>query len=173
MLARLDAIPGVSGTRVDSSGRHFWLSVDGAVDPAEVIALALEILGTGSRVLAPARAEAQLSEEQRGDPWLGAGEVMTLSFVEARLLSVRIAGDLQRLSGIGPEDREEVAEAIRAELFAAMQRVHSEGGRGSSGWIYEEWPAIAAAAVRRCAETVPGELRVRLDGLLPALLRRS
>ena len=172
MLARLDAIPGVSEARVDSSGRHFWLPVDETVDPAAVIALALAVLGKGSRALAPARAEAQLSAQRRGDPWLGASEVRTLSFVEARLLSVRIAGDLQRLSGIGPDDREEVTEAIRAELFIAMQRVHAEGGRGSSGWIYEEWPAIAAAAVRRCAETVPEELRLRLAGLLPDLLRR-
>ena len=172
MLARLDAIPGVSGARVDSSGRHFWLPVGETADLAGVAALALGVLGKGSRLLPPARAEAQLSAHRRGDPWLGAGEVMTLSFVEARLLSVRISGELQGLAGMGPEEREEVEEAIRSELFSAMQRVHSEGGRGSSGWIYEEWPAIAAATVRRCAGTIPDDLRVRLAAFLPERLTR-
>ena len=107
-----------------------------------------------------------------GDPWLASDEVITLSYVESRLLSVRIAEEAQRRTGALPEEREEVAEAIRLELFAAMERVHSEGGRRSSGWIYEEWPVIAAAAAGRCVKTISHDLRLRLAGLLPGLLAR-
>jgi len=172
VLARLQAVPGVASARVDSSGRFFWLTVRAAAAAPAAAALALEVLGPGSRTLPQAQGEAQLAAHRHGDPWLAGNEVMTLSFVESRLLSVRIAAEAQRRTGALPEQREELAEAIRLELFAAMERVHAEGGRGSSGWIYQEWPVIAAAAAERCVETIPRDLRLRLAGLLPELLAR-
>jgi hypothetical protein len=172
VLARLEAVPGVAAARVDSSGRFFWLTVRAADDASAVAALALGVLGTGSRVLTETQAEAQLAAHGRGDPWLAVDEVVMLSFVESRLLSVRIAEEVQRQTGALPEQREEVAEAVRVELFTAMERVHSEGGRRSSGWIYQEWPVIAAAAARRCVKTIPDDLRLKLSGLLPELLAR-
>lgn len=171
MLARLDAIPGVAAARVDSSGRFFWLQVDDAADATSVTVLVSGVLGKGVRSLAPRQAEAQLAAHPRGDPWLTAVESMTLSFVESRILSVRLAGEVEHLTGATPEQREEVAEAIRLELFAAMERVHSEGGRRSSGWIHEEWPAIAAATVERCAGAMSDDLRRRLSEVLPAMLK--
>ena len=172
VLARLDAIPGVAAARVDSSGRFFWLQVEDAADATSVTALVFGVLGRGARSLAAAQAEAQLAAHPHGDPWLTAAEVMTLSFVESRILSVRLASEVERLTGATPEQHEEVAEAIRLELFATMERVHSEGGRRSGGWIYEEWPAIAAAIVERCAATMPRDLCRRLSEVLPALRQR-
>jgi hypothetical protein len=118
------------------------------------------------------QAEAQLAARLRGDPWLGAGEVMTLSFVEARLLSVRLGAEAAQRVGATAEQREILGEAIRAELFAVMERVHAEGGRSSGGWIHQEWPAIAAAIVERCARPIPTTLRAKLAQELPALLAR-
>jgi hypothetical protein len=170
VLARLDAIPGVGASRVDSSGRFFWLQVEDAGDATGVTVLAFGVLGRGASSLPAAQAEAQLAAHRHGDRWLTAAEVMTLSFVESRILSVRLAGELEHRTGATPEQREEVAEAIRLELFAIMERVHSEGGRRSGGWIYGEWPAIAAATVERCAATMPQDLCRRLSEVLPALL---
>jgi hypothetical protein len=135
-----------------------------------VTGLATDVLGQRARVLPAAEADLQLARRTLGDPWLGAAEVMTLSFVESRLLSVRLAGELARRTGAAPQEQEEIAEAIRIELFAAMERVHAEGGRSSSGWIYREWPAIAEAAVTRCPATLPDERRRRFAELLPGLL---
>jgi hypothetical protein len=95
---------------------------------------------------------------------------MALSFVEGRLLSVRLSGELLRKAGIPGDRRELLAEAIRIELFAALERVHAEGGRPNSGWIHEEWPAIAAAVGVRCLEALPGEVRDRAAEALPTLL---
>jgi hypothetical protein len=53
-----------------------------------------------------------------------------------------------------------------------MARVHAEGGRTSSGWIYEEWPAIAAAAASRCAGAMPAASAARVAAVLPGLLAR-
>ena len=170
MLARLDAIPGLAAARVDSSGRFFWLSLQEDADATRVTGLAKGLLGVDAYSLPAAPAAAQLAARQRGDPWLTASEVMTLSFVESRLLSVRIAGEVQRRTGATPVQREAIAEAIRLELFASMERVHAEGGRPNGGWIYREWPAIAAAAVERCAGPMPPALRARLAELLPAAL---
>ena len=170
MLARLAAIPGVSEARTDSSGRFFWIVPAAGADPDRVRELALAALGKGASVLPPGRAGAQLAARAHGDPWLSAAEVMTLSFVEGRLLSVRVAGEAARRTGATAPQREELAEAIRAELFGAMERVHAEGGRPSSGWIYVEWPALAAAAVARCDPALPPELRARLAEALPGLL---
>jgi hypothetical protein len=172
VLARLDAIDGVTAARVDSSGRHFWLQVEETADADKVKVLAFGVLGKGTRLLAAYQAETQLAARPRGDPWLTAAEAMTLSFVEARILSVRLTGEVAHLPGAAPEHREEIAEAIRLELFATMERVHSEGGRRSSGWIYEEWPAIAAATVERCSGAMPRDLCRRLSEVLPMLLTR-
>ncbi len=172
MLARLDALAGVKVSRTDSSGRFFWLEPKDGVDPASVEALALAALGKGARVLSPEAAAAQLALHGAGDPWLSAREVMTLSFVEGRLLSVRIAGFAATDASLLPEQREAVAEAVRSELFGAMARVHAEGGRKSSGWIYEEWPALAAAAAARCAAAMPADVAARVAEALPSLLRR-
>ena len=172
MLVRLDSLQGVVAARVDSSGRFFWLSTADGADAEAVAALAAGVLGGRARRLSSARAAAQLASRGQGDPWLGSGEVMTLSFVESRLVAVRIAGDAAARTGLTPERREDLAEAIRVELFAAMERVHAEGGRKSSGWIYEEWPAIARGALDGCAGPIPPDVRRHLAELLPALLTR-
>jgi hypothetical protein len=172
VLARLDALPGVDAARVDSSGRFFWLTLDGRGDAAAVTEGARGVLGAGATPLPATAAATQLAASRRGDPWLTAREVMTLSYVESRLLSVRLAGEARRQAGVGPAEGEEIAEAIRAELFAAMERVHREGGRASSGWIHEEWPAIAASAAARCAPSLAPEVHRRIAELLPRLLAR-
>ena len=172
VLARLDSIPGVAAARVDSSGRFFWIALAEAADASAVTALAEGVLGPGTSALPAVEAETQLAGRRLGDPWLGSSEVMTLSFVESRLLSVRLAGELERRAGATPGQRELIAEAIRLSLFAAMERVHAEGGRSSSGWIYREWPTIAEAAVGRCAGILPDEPRSRFAELLPTLLAR-
>ncbi len=172
MLARLDALPGVAAARVDSSGRFFWLSITDGADAEAVASLAVSVLGGRARRLPSTRAAVQLASRVHGDPWLGSGEVMTLSFVEARLLAVRLAGDAASGAGLTPDQREELAEAIRVELFAAMERIHAEGGRKTGGWIYEEWPSIARAAFVRCAGPIPPDAGRRLAELLPGLLAR-
>jgi hypothetical protein len=172
VLARLDALAGVKVSRTDSSGRFFWLEPREGVDRGTLEALAVGALGKGTRVLSPEEAAAQLALHGAGDPWLAAREVMTLSFVEGRLLSVRLSGDAAREASLLPGQREAVAEAIRAELFGAMARIHAEGGRTSSGWIYEEWPAIAAAAASRCAGALPAGSAARVAAVLPGLLAR-
>ncbi len=173
VLARLDSLPGIASARVDSSGRFFWIVPSAGADPAEVTALAGGVLGKGARLLDARQAEAQLAMRAAGDPWHGASEVRTLSFVESRLLSVRIAAEAARRAGAGPDEREVLAEGIRAALFAAMGRVHAEGGRSSSGWIYVEWPAIAADAIARCGNALPPERGQRIGALLPELLKAS
>jgi hypothetical protein len=172
VLARLDALPGVAAARVDSSGRYFWLALVDGTDAGAVASLATGVLGGRARRLAMARAEAQLEAIVRGDPWLGAGEVMTLSFLESRLLAVRLAGDAAARTGLTPERREDLAEAIRVQLFAAMERVHADGGRKTGGWIYEEWPSIARAALDGCAGPIPPDVRRLLAEILPKLLAR-
>ncbi len=172
VLARLDAIPGVTTARVDASGRFFWIGLEDAADAPRVTALADAALGDGARPLSAGGAEAQLAAHRHGDPWLTAGEILQLSFVESRILSVRLAAEAAARVALTPEQRELVAEAIRVELFGVMQRVHTEGGRSSSGWMYEAWPAIAAAAVDRCARPLPSALRKQLAEVLPGLLAR-
>jgi hypothetical protein len=172
VLARLDAVPGVEESRVDSSGRFFWIVPRDLVEAGTLAGDVQAVLGKGARRLPPEEAAAQLAAHGAGDPWLAADEVMTLSFVEARLLSVRISGEAARKASLLPDEKEAVAEAVRAALFGAMARVHAEGGRRSSSWIYEEWPALAADAAGRCAETMRPEAAARVAEVLPGLLAR-
>jgi hypothetical protein len=162
----------VATARVDSSGRFFWLALAEGADADAVASLAVSVLGGRARRLPPARAAVQLVSRVNGDPWLGADGVMTLSFLESRLLAVRLAGDAAARTGLTPERREDLAESIRMEMFAAMERVHGEGGRKTGGWIYEEWPSIARAALDGCEGPIPADVRRLLAELLPTLLSR-
>jgi len=170
VLARLDAVPGVASARSDSSGRFFWIELVPGAEADAVRAGARAVLGPRARPLPREEAEAQLASRALGDPWLRTGEVMALSFVEGRLLSVRLSRELEDRAGTPADLREAVAEAIRIELFAALERVHAEGGRPNGGWIHEEWPAIAAAVGTRCLAALPREVRDRFAEALPALL---
>jgi hypothetical protein len=90
VLARLDEIPGVSRSRAECSGHCFLLELDAGVADG-VGARALEILGHGARLLTPEEAEAQHEARRRGEPWVTAEEARSLSFVEGRMLGVRVS----------------------------------------------------------------------------------
>lgn len=172
VLARLEGLAGVTAARVDSSGTFFWLALDPRADEAPVADLARGVLGAGARALPAGEAEEQLAAHARGDPWLTAREVMALSYVESRILAARVSEEVQRRAGGTSDEREVVAEAIRASLFAAMERVHAEGGRAASGWIYDAWPAISCDAAERCRRRIPPELHAAVAALLPRILTR-
>jgi hypothetical protein len=101
VLARLDEIPGVRRSRAECSGHYFLVEVaDGEV--GAVAERAIEILGRGARRLPPAEAEAQHEALRRGEPWVTAPEARALSFVEGRMLGVRVS--------------------VREEMFAHVER---------------------------------------------------
>lgn len=172
MLARLDSIPGVKESRVEASGRCFLLSLAPGADAGEVVAGAQAVLRGRGRKLDDAEAAAQLAARARGDPWFAAGEVHALSYVEARLLSARTADGAAAALALDAGAREAVAEAARAELFRAVERVHAEGGRESTAWFYEAWPRLAAAIAERARPVVPAATRERLAETLAGLYAR-
>jgi len=169
VLARLDALPGVARARADASGSYLLLELAAGADAGAVEAAALGSLPQGARRLPEGEAAEQLAARPRGDPWLSAAEAPGLSFLEARLLSVRIAGDTGRALALGPAERAHLAEAARQELFRAVEQVHREGGRESSGWFFQAWPELAV----RIAGRFPGGLgpcaAAALAGALAAL----
>lgn len=156
MLARLDAVPGVWESRADASGRLFLLELAPEADREAVLAGARAALGERGRLLDGAAAEAQLAARRRGDPWYAHRDTLGLCYLEARVLSVRVGAAAGSAAGLDPQQVEDVTEAARAVLFEVMERVHGEGGRPSSGWFYEEWPAIAARIGARCRARLPG-----------------
>jgi hypothetical protein len=170
VLARLDALPGVARSRTEATGRFFLIELRVGADAVLAEERAMAVLGRGGRRLGESEAESQLAARGAGDPWMTAGEVMALSFVEGRLLSARISAAAARGLGLSGEEQERLREAVRVELFAAFQRVHAEGGRPSSGWIYQDWPGIAAAAAERCRPWLGSERAEALARSLPGLL---
>jgi hypothetical protein len=172
VLARLDALPGVACSRTEASGRFFLIELHPGADASLAEERSMAVLGRGCRRLGESESESQLAARGAGDPWLAAVEVVTLSFVEGRLLSVRITAAATRELDLSVEEQERLTEAVRVELFAALQRVHAEGGRPSSGWIYQDWPGIAAAAAERCRPWLGSERAEALARALPGLLAR-
>ena len=172
MLARLDDLPGVARCRVESSGRHFALDVAAGADPAGVARDAVAALGGRARALGAEEARAQLDARPRGDPWLSAAEVMALSYVEGRILAVRVSATAGREAGLDADARDRLAEAVRVEVFAAVERVHADGGRASSAWFYDAWPEIAARVLVRARAFAPADRMAELwAGLQRAVAR--
>ena len=173
VLARLDAVAGVSRARAEASGRFLLLELSPGAGADRVLEAARAALGREARRLSDAEAREQLAARGRGDPWLGADEVMALSYLEGRILSTRVSAEAARQAGLDAVGRDLVAEALRIETFAAVERVHAEGGRSSSGWFYDAWPAVAAAALERCRPQLdPGRVEA-LGRALAGAVRRG
>ncbi len=164
MLARLDKIPGVSRSRAECSGHYFLVELtDGVVDG--VAARAVEVLGHGARLLPREEAEAQHEARRRGEPWLTAREARALSFVEGRMLGVRVSAGVSKVAGLTAEERERLAEAVREEMFAHVERIYA--GLTPAGRFFEAWPHIAALIAERCAQWVDVD---RMSNLTSSLL---
>jgi hypothetical protein len=162
VLARLDAISGVGESRCEASGRLFLLVLADGADEARVVADAIAALRGRAARLDPAAATAQLEARPRGDPWFSAGEIRALSYLEARVVAASTAARIAGAAALASGAHESLAEALRVELFAAIERVHAAGGRESSGWFYLEWPAIAAAAATRAGGALGPGARERV-----------
>lgn len=173
MLARLEAVEGVAGVRVEGTGRWFALALTPDADEAAVLTGAEVALRRAPQRLPPDEAAAQLARRAAGDPWLSRAEVAALCFLEARMLAARGAADVGAAAALDPPEREALEDALRDELFSAMERVLAEGGRDSSGWFYVEWPALAVRIAARCAGALAPEKRGRAAGALAALHARA
>lgn len=175
MLARIEGIEGVEWAGVEATGR--FLAVRARLGHGEeaVVASVERALGARGRRAGEALARSQLAARERGDPWLGAGEVRALSFIEGRLVAVRVAAKVGAELGFPRAARDALAEAVREVFFEVLERVHAEGGRESSGWFYVEWPGIAAAVARRMPEVEidPRVLEERIAGCYARLAAPS
>jgi hypothetical protein len=149
----------VAESRVEASGCFFLVVLAPGAEEGRVVAEAMTALRGRAARLEPAAAAAQLAARPRGDPWLSAREIVGLSYVEARIVATTTAARVAAQAGLDGRATAAVAEALRLELFAAVERVHAEGGRESSAWFYAAWPAIAAAAADRSAAALGPEAR--------------
>ncbi len=149
MLARLDEIPGVSRSRAECSGHYILVELRDGV-PDGIGERALEILGRGARILPPAEADAQHDARRRGELWVTAEEARSLSFIEGRMLGVRVSAAVAQEVRLTAEERERLAEAAREEMFAHVERIYA--GLASAGRFFETWPQIAARIAERCEE---------------------
>ena len=158
MLARLDEIPGVSRSRAECSGHYFLLELaDGVADG--IAARALEVVGRAAQVLSPEDADAQQEARRRGEPWLTSEEARSLSFVEGRMLGVRVGAAVAERVGLTAEERQALAEAVREEMFAHVELIHA--GLAEAGRFFEAWPQLAARAAARCGGLL-GHARVEI-----------
>lgn len=57
-------------------------------------------------------------------------------------------------SSLSEAQVEAIREAIRAEVFAAIDPIHDEGGRSSSGWFAAEWPHVVVRTRERLARVI-------------------
>ena len=145
------------------SGFFLLELVEGAGD--DTGARALEILGRGARILTAEEAVPQLDARRRGEPWVTAAGARALSYVEGRMLGVRVSAGVAAELGLSAEERERLAEAVREEMFSHVERLHA--GLGSAGRFFEDWPRLAERIEARCAPWLAPD---RERGLLEALV---
>jgi hypothetical protein len=163
VLARLRRIPEIADARVECSGTFFALSFRERADGEAVLRAALEALGPTARRLASDDALAQLEARRRNEIWFSADDIRGLSFIEGRIIAMRafaaVAGEVR----LEREASELLREALRIEVFGALDRVHDEGGRSSSGWFVPAWPGIVAGVMWRLGDTLPATTLARVS----------
>jgi hypothetical protein len=165
VLARLDEIPGVSRSRAECSGHYFLVELDDSVVDG-VAARAVEVLGRGARLLPREEAEAQHDARRRGEPWVSAREARALSFVEGRMLGLRVSMDVSKEVALTAEERERLAEAVREEMFAHVECIYA--GLTPAGRFFEAWPRIAERAAERCGQWLDRDRKSHLTSSLVA-----
>jgi hypothetical protein len=156
VLARLRRLPGVADARVECSGTFFALSLLEGAEAEAVLPEVVEVLGPTSRLLEGEEAGAQLEARSRGELWFSEEQIRGLSYVEGRVLASRALAAAAEGLSLGEPEAGRVREAVRVEVFAAIDRVHDGGGRRSSAWFGQEWPDIVARASARLAGALPG-----------------
>ncbi len=163
MLARLRRIPEIADARVECSGTFFALSFREGVDGEAVLRAALEALGPATRRLASDDALAQLEARRRNEIWFSADDIRGLSFIEGRIIAMRAFAAVTGEVRLEREASELLRDALRIEVFGALDRVHDEGGRSSSGWFVPAWPGIVAGVMLRLGDALPATTLARVS----------
>ena len=138
MLARLDAIPGVTESRVDWSGRWFLVRAD-----RDVSAAVRDVLGAGARPADAAVTAEKTASFRRGDVWLKRGETMKMSEKEASVLAPQIAEAAARDASLDADARAALEPIIREEMLRLFRAAESGVENLRKGWI-DMADAIAA-----------------------------
>jgi hypothetical protein len=167
VLARLSEVPGVIDARVECSGTYFLVTARDAAALERALPLVRERLGARAEALGPAEAAAQLAARARGERWFSKDDIRALSYVEGRILATRFSDVLAAAVPLERSSAGRIDEAIRLELFLALEHAHDTGGRASTGWFWAEWPRIVEAIGARLHD-VPAALRTRLVEALRA-----
>lgn len=155
VLARLDRIVGVAHSRVEATGTCFLVDTWPAASARQVEEEALAILGPAAELLSPDAAGEQLAARAAGDHWYSSKDVLGLSYLEARIIAARVSARVGRDAELPREATRALCEAVRVEVFAAVERVHAEGGRSSGAWFYKAWPALAERILSRASPALP------------------
>lgn len=144
MLARLDALPGVVGSRVDCSGRTFLVQVE-----SDVEARILDILGDGAE-------REEVTGLDREELWFSHADLPKLSYMEARILARTTASR----ANLPPPQERILERAIRRELFRIFDDIHAQGGSTDPLWYVSPFDQ----AYSRALLDLPPEHRASLNG---------
>ena len=155
VLARLDRIAGVAQSLVEATGTWFLVETHPAAARHQVEEQVLSVLGPTAEVLPPDAAGKQAATRERGDHWYSSRDVLGLSYLEARIIAGRVSAAVGREAELPQPATRTLAEAVRVEIFAAMERVHAEGGRSSTGWFFKAWPSLADRILTQVAPALP------------------
>ena len=132
MLARLDEIPGVAGSRVDWTGRRFLLSLEPGAKESLVSERAEIVLGEDARVLGGGEERVALDGYRRGEAWMRAGETLRLSQHEAEVLAERYGLEASREIGLGEGATRRLVEVLARELGRGFERSPRPGDGGGT-----------------------------------------
>lgn len=155
VLARLDRIVGVAHARVESTGTWFLVEIHPAGARHQVEEEVLGVLGPTAEALSADAAGLQVATRDRGDHWYTSRDILGLSYLESRVIAARVSAKVGAEAQLPQPSVRALCEAVRAELFATVERVHAEGGRSSSSWFYKAWPALADRILSRVAPALP------------------
>jgi hypothetical protein len=150
VLARLQQVPGVRSSVSDVSGQVFLIDLEPDTAPADVQSAAAAALGREARRLTRAELQSQIGPPTRGELWIGPDDLRTLSYIEGRMVAVRVASIVGAQLALDGPGTERLAEAVREEMFAHVERIHA--GEVPSGRFFEAWQDIARRVVDRCAD---------------------
>jgi hypothetical protein len=127
VLALLDEVPGVAGSRVDWTGRRFLLELEPRARAEAIVPEARKALGGDVRRLEPEEELAAIASYRRGEPWMRSGETVELSRTEARLLAQRHGTDAARAIGLDAQQTARWIAVIEGEIAAEFERIHAAG----------------------------------------------
>lgn len=134
MLAQLNSLDGVAESGVEASGQYFTVHLSPGADPSAVASAAASVLGDNIQLPPELQSVYWKACGENGEIWFNAETLISLSLIEARILTREWGAAAAAHAGLEPGVAERFLAVLYRELAGEFKVMHARGGATDADW---------------------------------------